>query len=77
MELLKEALVSRNILAWAVIILIVVLVLRLLKSATKGFLLLVGAFILILMIQKFFPGFAAPITDFIKAGWFGDQRYIP
>jgi hypothetical protein len=69
MEALQEALMSRNILAWGIVILLVVLVLRLLKSVTKGFMILVGIFILIFMIQKFFPGVAAPMLDFVQGGW--------
>ena len=77
MEGFIDALMSRNILAWVLVIFLVIVVLRLLKTATKGFVILACIFILIFVIQKFFPGFAAPIVDFVKGGWLGDQRYTP
>lgn len=77
MEALKEALMSRNILAWGIVILLVVLVLRLLKSATQGFVILVVIFALLFVLYRFFPGVSAPLVDFVKGGWLGDQRYQP
>ena len=72
MEALKEALLSRNIVAWAIVIVLVVLFLKLLQSAGKGLVL----FLLILglgaLLYRYFPGVIQPLVDFVQGGWLGE-----
>ncbi|MEM1223504.1 MAG: hypothetical protein AAGH40_12175 [Verrucomicrobiota bacterium] len=69
MEQLKEALTSGSFLAWAIIIVLIVLFFKLLKSAGKGlmiFLVMVG---LSIVLYKFFPGMVQPLVDFVNGSW--------
>ena len=72
MEALKEALLSRNIVAWAIVIVLFVLFLKLLQSAGKGLVL----FLLILglgaVLYRYFPGVIQPLVDFVQGGWLGE-----
>lgn len=74
METIKEMVFSGNIIAWIILLLILIVFIKVLKSAGKGlivfFLLIAGVFI----IAKFFPGFAEPIADFVRGGWLGEHR---
>ncbi len=71
MEALKEALLSRNIVAWAIIIVLVVLFLKLLQSAGKGLFILIAITALSFVLYKFFPGVIQPVVDFVQGGWLG------
>jgi hypothetical protein len=51
-----------------------VLCLKLLKSAGKGIVIFIGIVILSFILAKFFPDAVAPMVDFVKGGWLGDQR---
>jgi hypothetical protein len=72
MEMLKDALLSRNIVAWAIIFVIFILCLKFLKSAGKGLLILAGIIILGFILAQFFPGVVAPIADYVNGGWMDD-----
>jgi accessory gene regulator protein AgrB len=74
MEELTEALQSRNIFVWIVLIFVLVLFLKFLKSAGKFFMILVFVAVIGLILHKFAPGVLDPIVDFVKGGWLGDQR---
>jgi hypothetical protein len=74
MEMLKEALLSRNIIAWVILFVLFVLCLKLLKSAGKGLVILIGILILSFILVKFFPDVVAPLVDFVKGAWRGDER---
>ncbi len=74
MEMLKDALLSRNIFAWVIVLVLFVLCLKLLKSAGKGLVIFIGIVILSFILAKFFPEAVAPLVDFVKGGWLGDQR---
>jgi hypothetical protein len=74
MEMLKEALMSRNIIAWVIVLVLFVLCLKLLKSAGKGLVIFIGIVILFFILSKFFPGVVAPLVDFVRGGWLGDDR---
>ncbi len=74
MELLQEALASRNIVAWIILVILLVVFLKILKSAGKGFFLLLIFFGVVALLAKVFPDFLAPAIDFVRGGWLGDQR---
>ena len=74
MEAVKEMIFSGNIVAWIILVVLLIIFVKVLKSAGKG-LLLFGAFVaVVLLIGKFFPGFAEPIADFVRGGWLGEHR---
>lgn len=74
MEELREALASRNIVVWIILIVVFVLFLKFLKNAGKFFIMLVLLIIIALILHKFAPGVIDPVIDFVKGGWLGDQR---
>ena len=74
MEMLKEALASGHIIAWVIILVLFVLCLKFLKSAGKGLLILLVIIILGFILAKFFPDAVAPLVDFVRGGWLGDER---
>lgn len=74
MEMLKDALMSRNIIAWVIVLVLFVLCLKLLKSAGKGIVIFLGIMVLCFILAKFFPDAVAPLTDFVRGGWLGDER---
>jgi len=74
MEGIIEALKSGNIVAWGIVIVLVVLALKLLQAAGKGFFILVVAAGIGAVLYHFFPGAVAPLVDFVQGGWLGDER---
>ncbi|MFQ3225422.1 MAG: hypothetical protein ACI8Z5_001682 [Lentimonas sp.] len=74
MEMLKEALMSRNIIAWVIVLVVFVLCLKFLKSAGKGIVIFIGIVILCAILGKYFPGVVAPLVDLVKGGWSGENR---
>jgi hypothetical protein len=74
MEFLKEAIASRNIVVWILIVVFLILFIKLLKSVGKGFLLLLFFGGIIFILVQAFPGFMDPVIDFVQGGWLGDQR---
>jgi hypothetical protein len=74
MEMLKEALMSRNIFAWVIVLVLFVLCLKLLKSAGKGLVIFIWIVILFFILSKYFPGVVDPLVDFVRGGWLGDNR---
>jgi hypothetical protein len=74
MEMIKEALMSQNIIAWVIVLVLFVLCLKFLKSAGKGLVIFLGIIILFFILSKFFPGVVAPLVDFVKGGWLGENR---
>ena len=69
MEQLMNALVDRNIIAWVIMVLVLVLFIKLLKSAGKGLMLLIALCALIFILFKFVPGVMAPFGDFLGGSW--------
>lgn len=74
MEFLKEAIASRNIVVWIILVVLLILLLKILKSAGKGIVLLLIFVGLVLLLSRMFPDLLAPIADFVRGGWLGDQR---
>ena len=75
MDQLMNALMDRNIVAWAIVVLVLVLFLKLLQSAGKGLFYLLVAGVVLFILFRFFPGVMAPVSDFIGGSWMGDTRY--
>ena len=74
MEMIREALVSRNIIAWVILLVLFVLILKFLKSAGKGMVIFICILVLCFVLSKYFPGVVAPLVDFVKGGWLGEHR---
>lgn len=65
---------SRNIIAWVIVLVVFVLCLKFLKSAGKGIVIFIGIVILCAILGKYFPGVVAPLVDLVKGGWSGENR---
>lgn len=74
MEAFKELIASGNLVGWIILILLLIIFIKILKSAGKGLLLFAAFCAGVFLIAKFFPGFAEPIADFIRGGWLGEHR---
>lgn len=74
MEFLQEAIASRNIVVWIILVVLLILFIKILKSAGKGIVMLIILIGVIALLAKMFPDFLAPIVDFVRGGWLGDQR---
>lgn len=65
---------SRNIIAWVIVLVVFVLCLKFLKNAGKGIIIFIGIMLLCAILAKYFPGVVAPLVDFVKGGWLGEHR---
>ena len=74
MDAIKEAITSGNVVAWILLIILLILFIKLLKSVGKGILLLAAFCIGVFLLAKYFPGVAEPITDFIRGSWMSEPR---
>lgn len=74
MDSIKEMIFSGNLVAWIILVLLLIIFIKILKSAGKGLLLFAAFCVGVFLIAKFFPGFAEPMIDFVRGGWLGDQR---
>jgi len=74
MEFLKEAITSGNIVAWILLIILLILFVKLLKSGGKGLLLFAALCAGVFIIREYFPGIAEPITEFIRGSWMNPSR---
>ncbi|NQY32138.1 MAG: hypothetical protein HRT56_03070 [Coraliomargarita sp.] len=72
MDQLMNALMERNLVAWGIVVLVLVLFLKLLQSVGKGLFILLVIGIVTLVLLKFFPGVMAPVSDFIGGSWMGN-----
>lgn len=72
MDMILEAISSRNIFVWIFIVIALIVFVKLLQAAGKGFLLLIALVIVVVIIGSVFPEFVAPGVDFVKGGWLGD-----
>lgn len=74
MDAFKDIISSGNIVAWIILILLLIIFVKVLKSAGKGLLLFAAFCVGVFLIAKFFPGFAEPLIDFVRGGWLGENR---
>jgi len=75
MEVLKELLLSGNIVVWIIAIVALVILLKFLKSAGK--LILIASVLGVavgFLLETFAPGVLDPLIDFVKSNWLGEDR---
>ncbi|MFT4901068.1 MAG: Na+/citrate or Na+/malate symporter [Lentimonas sp.] len=72
MEVIKQALFSGNIMAWVILFVILVLMLKFLKSLGKGLVLALLILLLFGVMLNFYPDVVLPIVDYVGGGWMGD-----
>ena len=73
MELLQEAIASRNIVFWIILVILLILLFKILKSVGKCILRLIIIIGIVALLVKFFPGLFEPLIDFARDAWLGDQ----
>lgn len=74
METFKELIFSGNIIGWIILVVLLILFIKILKSAGKGLILFAAFCAGVFLMAKYFPGIAEPIADFIRGGWLGENR---
>ena len=73
MEFLQEAIASRNIVFWIILVVLLILLFKILKSVGKCILRLIIIIGIVALLVKFFPGLFEPLIDFVRGAWLGDQ----
>ena len=73
MEFLQEAIASRNIFFWIILVVLLILSFKILKSVGKWILKLIIIIGIVALLVKFFPGLFEPTIDFVRDAWLGDQ----
>ena len=73
MEFLQEAIASRNIVFWIILVVLLILLFKILKSVGKCILKLTIIIGIVALLVKFFPGLFEPMVDFVRDAWLGDQ----
>ena len=73
MEFLQEAIASRNIVFWIILVVLFILLFKILKTVGKCILRLIIIIGIIALLVKFFPGLFEPLIDFVRDAWLGDQ----
>ena len=73
MEFLQEAIATRNIVFWIILVVLLILLFKILKSVGKCILKLTIIIGIVALLVKFFPGLFEPLIDFVRDAWVGDQ----
>ena len=73
MEFLQEAIATRNIVFWIILVVLLILLFKILKSLGKCILKLTIIIGIVALLVKFFPGLFEPLIDFVRDAWLGDQ----
>lgn len=73
MEFLQEAIATRNIVFWIILVVLLILLFKILKSVGKCILKLTIIIGIVALLVKFFPGLFEPLIDFVRDAWLGDQ----
>ena len=73
MEFLQEAIASRNIVFWIILVVLLILLFKILRSVGKCILRLTIIIGIIALLVKFFPGLFEPMVVFVRDAWFGNQ----
>ena len=73
MEFLKEAIASRNIVFWIILVVLLILLFKFFKIVGKCILRLIIIIGIVALLVKFFPGLFEPLIDFVSDAWLGDQ----
>jgi hypothetical protein len=72
MEFLQEAIATRNIVFWIILLVLLILLFKILKSVGKCILKLTIIIGIVALLVKFFPGLFEPLIDFVRDAWLGD-----
>ena len=72
MEFLQEAIATRNIVFWIILVVLLILLFKILKSVGKCILKLTIIIGIVALLVKFFPGLFEPLIDFVRDAWLGD-----
>ena len=73
MEYLQEAIASRNIVFWIILVVLLILLFKILRSVGKCILKLILIIGIVALLVKFFPGLFEPLIDFARDAWLGGQ----
>ena len=73
MEFLQEAIASRNVVFWIILVVLLILLFKVLKTVGKCILRLIIIIGIVALLVKFFPGLFEPLIDFVRDAWLGDQ----
>ena len=73
MEFLQEAIATRNIVFWIILVVLLIFLFKILKSVGKCILKLIIIIGIVALLVKFFPGLFEPLIDFVRDAWLGDQ----
>jgi hypothetical protein len=73
MELLSEAIASRNIVVWILLVVLLIFFLKLLTFVGKGIVLLALVVGGLFLLANLFPVLLEPLIDFVQGGWLGDN----
>ena len=73
MEFLQEAIASRNIVFWIILVVLLTLLFKILKTVGKFILRLTIIIGIVALLVKFFPGLFELLIDFVRDTWLGDQ----
>ena len=73
MEFIQEAIASRNIVFWIILVVLLILLFKVLKTVGKCILRLIIIIGIVALLVKFFPGLFEPLIDFVRDAWLGDQ----
>lgn len=74
MENLIEAINPGTILIGLILLFLLLVGFKILKSLGKGILFLGALLLSVLLVSKFAPGILDPMIDFVQGGWLGDDR---
>ena len=73
MEFLQEAIATRNIVFWIILVVLLIFLFKILKSVGKCILKLTIIIGIVALLVNFFPGLFEPLIDFVRDAWLGDQ----
>lgn len=74
MESFIESINPGTILVGLILLFLLLVGLKILKSLGKGILFLGVLALSVLLVSKFAPGILDPMVDFVQGGWLGDDR---
>lgn len=72
MDYIQEAIASRDLVVWAILLVLLLIVVKILKSLGTGFFILLILIGIGFALAQVFPGFVEPIVEWVKGGWLGD-----
>ena len=73
---IQEAIASRNIVAWLIILVLFFVIFKILKSLGKTFVVLLLIGLAVFALSRVFPDLVTPITEFIQGSWMNSNRQL-